>query len=170
MIKHRRRPNGSQVPSGRITVQSTSREFRWNSFLFFSRVRTVVPYHPDGRTSAATNFLIKASRIWTGGMVVRTVDLMHAISISNARASGPCWLVSGRLDFECDTCLMDKHFRTVAAIFPYLCFGKKSWILVEHWKSSERAAETSRRMQTRAIRNFSTQGKACAESSRSTSE
>jgi hypothetical protein len=42
-------------------------------------------------------------------------------------------LTSGRLDFECDTCLMDEHVRTgiqvvqtVAAIFPYLYFGKKS--------------------------------------------
>jgi len=40
-------------------------------------------------------------------MVVRTVDLIHAISISNARPSGPCWLASGNLDFEC-TCLMDE--------------------------------------------------------------
>jgi hypothetical protein len=50
----------------------------------------VVPCSPDGRTSAASNFLIKASRVWTGGMVIRTVHLMHAISISDARASEPC--------------------------------------------------------------------------------
>jgi hypothetical protein len=49
----------------------------------------MVPYRLDGRTSAARNFHIKASRVWTKGMVVRTVDLMHAISISDARASGP---------------------------------------------------------------------------------
>jgi hypothetical protein len=42
-------------------------------------------------------------------------------------------MASGRLDFECMTCLMDEHVwtgihivRTVAAVFPYLCFGKKS--------------------------------------------
>jgi hypothetical protein len=38
-------------------------------------------------------------------MVVRTVDEMHAISIFDARASG-------RLDLNCDTCLMDEHIRT----------------------------------------------------------
>jgi hypothetical protein len=38
-----------------------------------------------------------------------------------------------RLDFECVTCLMDERLRTgihliqmIAAIFPYLCFGRKS--------------------------------------------
>jgi len=107
-------------------VRSTSREFGWNSFLFLSLVRTVVPCHPDGRTSTASNFLIKASHVRTGEMVVRTVDLMYAISISNARASRPCWLAYRRLDFECDTCLMNKWVRTgihvvrtVAAIFPW---------------------------------------------------
>jgi hypothetical protein len=44
-----------------------------------------MPFHPDGRTSAARNFHIKASRLRTGGMVVQTVDLMHAISISDWR-------------------------------------------------------------------------------------
>jgi len=34
----------------------------------------VLPCCPDGRTSAARNFHIKASRVWTKGMVVRTVD------------------------------------------------------------------------------------------------
>jgi hypothetical protein len=57
-----------------------------------------------------------------------------------ARASGPWRLASGRLDFECDTCLMDKSVRTrihivrtVAAIFPYLCFGRKS----HSWSNTE---------------------------------
>jgi hypothetical protein len=54
----------------------------------------------DGRTSAATNFHTKASRVPTKGMVVRKVDLMHTIFIFDACASG-C------LDFEYDTCLMD---------------------------------------------------------------
>jgi len=65
-------------------------------------------------------------RVQTGGMVVRMVDLMHVISISDA-------CTSGRLDFECDTYLMDglvqtriHVVRTVSSIFPYLCFGKKS--------------------------------------------
>jgi hypothetical protein len=78
-------------------------------------------------SSAASNFHIKASHVRTKGMVVRTVDMMHAISISDARASRPWRLASGRLDFECDTCLMDERIRTgVATNFPYLCFGKKS--------------------------------------------
>jgi hypothetical protein len=64
----------------------------------------------------------------------------------------------------CDTCLMDERVRTdihvvrtVAAIFPYLCFGKKSWSLIEHWESSGRVAESSGRMQVRAVQSFSTQ-------------
>jgi hypothetical protein len=46
--------------------------------------------------------------------------------------------------------------RTVAVIFPNLCFGKKSWGLIEHWESSGRAAESSERMQAEAVRSFST--------------
>jgi hypothetical protein len=72
-----------------------------------------------------------------------------------------------------NTCLMDEPVRTgihvvwtVAVIFPYLCFGKKSWILVEHWESSGCAAKTSGRMQAGAVRNFSTQGKVWTGSSR----
>jgi hypothetical protein len=78
----------------------------------------VVPCRLDGRTSVASNFHTKASR-------VRTVDLMHEISISDACASKPRGLTFGRLDFECDTCLIDERIRTgihviwtVAAIFP----------------------------------------------------
>jgi hypothetical protein len=48
-----------------------------------------VPCHPDGRTLPVRNFHIKASRVWTNRMVVRTVDQMHTISISVARMSGP---------------------------------------------------------------------------------
>jgi hypothetical protein len=43
---------------------------------------------PDGRTSIASNFLIKASRAQTKGMAVQTVDLLHAISIFVECASG----------------------------------------------------------------------------------
>jgi hypothetical protein len=46
-----------------------------------SRVRMVLPCRPDGRTSATRNFNIEALGVWTKGMVVWTVDLMHAISI-----------------------------------------------------------------------------------------
>jgi hypothetical protein len=58
-------------------------------YLNLNRVWTVVPCHPGGRTFTARNFLIKASRVRTKGMVVRTVDLMHVISISDARVYGP---------------------------------------------------------------------------------
>jgi hypothetical protein len=91
-----------------------------------SRVRTMVPCCPDGHTSAASNFHIEALHVRTKRRVVRTADLMHAISISDARASG-------RLDLNYDTCLMDERgqkeihvVRKVSGIFPYLCFGKKS--------------------------------------------
>jgi hypothetical protein len=92
-----------------------------------------VPYRPDGRTSTVSNFHIKALRVQIKGMVVRTVDLMYAISISDARSSGPRGLTYGCLDFECDTCLMNERVRTgfhivqtAAANFPYLYFIKKS--------------------------------------------
>jgi hypothetical protein len=46
-----------------------------------SRVRTVLPCLPDDRTSATHNFHIMALHVRTKGMVTRTVDLMHSISI-----------------------------------------------------------------------------------------
>jgi len=100
----------------------------------------VVPCRPDGRISAARNFHMKASHIWTKGMVVQMVDQMHSISISVAHAFGQWRLAFGRLDFECDTCLRDERVRmgihivrTIAAIFPYLCFGRKS----HSWSNTE---------------------------------
>jgi len=99
----------------------------------FSRVQTVLPCRLDGCTLATRNFHIKAWRVRTEGCIVRTVDLMHTISIYEARASGPCRPLFGRLNFECSTCFMDERVqtgihivRTVAVVFPYLCFGKKS--------------------------------------------
>jgi hypothetical protein len=50
----------------------------------------VVPSHPDGRTFAASNFHTQASCVRIEGMVVRTVDLMHVISISDVRAFELC--------------------------------------------------------------------------------
>jgi len=87
----------------------------------------------DDRTLATCNFHIKAWGVWTIASIVRTVDLMHAISIYEARASGPWRLTFGRLDFDCMTCLMNERVRNgihivwmVATVFPFLCFGRKS--------------------------------------------
>jgi hypothetical protein len=90
-----------------------------------------MPCFPNSRTSTTSNLCIKASLVQTGGTIIRTVDLMHAISIYDARAYRPCLLASGHLDLNCDTCLMDECFRTgihvvrmVVAIFPYLCLAR----------------------------------------------
>jgi hypothetical protein len=125
------RPDSGPRPSRQTTVRPKFLKFLWRSFLFESRVQTVRHWRPDGRTSAASNFHIKALRVRTGGTIVWTADLMHAISISDARASGPSWLASGPLDLNCDTCFMDERF--VAAIFPYLCLERnyEAWSNIE---------------------------------------
>jgi len=119
-------------------------DFRWKSFLFKSRIWTVRHSRPDGRTSAASNFHIRLSRVQTNGdgrpdgwsstrnfhicgTRVRTVEVKSAISISVERASGP-WQTDVRtVEFELGTCLMETRvrtgnhvIRTVEAIFPYL--------------------------------------------------
>jgi hypothetical protein len=100
----------------------------------------VLPCHLNGCTLAAPNFHIKAWHVQTMTCVVRTGNLMYAISIYEARASGPWRTSSGCMNFECPTCLVDERIqmgihivRTVAAVFPYLCFGKKSHI----WLNTE---------------------------------
>jgi hypothetical protein len=64
-------------------------KFRWKSFLFKSRVRTVRHWHPDGRTSIASNFHIRLRASGPRGMNVRTTILQHIISIYAMCASGP---------------------------------------------------------------------------------
>jgi hypothetical protein len=64
--KPRLRPDGRHKASGRTTVRS--------AFQNFAKILSCFEPHPDGRTSAARNFHIKASRVRTKGMVVRTVD------------------------------------------------------------------------------------------------
>jgi hypothetical protein len=54
----------------------------------------------DGRTSAASNFLTKASRVQTRGMAVGTVDLLHTISKFVERLSGPWQTVVRTVEFE----------------------------------------------------------------------
>jgi hypothetical protein len=85
--KPRRRPDGRHKAFGRTTVGLSKISLKF--FLDLSRIRTVLPYRPVCHTFAARNFHIKASRIRTIGMVVRTIDLMHAISIYVAHTSRP---------------------------------------------------------------------------------
>jgi len=76
-----RRPNGQLCDR----LSKISLKF----FADLSRFLTVLPCYLDGRTLAATNFHIKASRVQTKGMVIQKVDLMHVILIYVARASKP---------------------------------------------------------------------------------
>jgi hypothetical protein len=56
--------------------------------------------HPDSHTSAASNFLTKAS-------CVLTVDLLHATSVSVERAFGPWQTNVWTVEFELRTCLKE---------------------------------------------------------------
>jgi hypothetical protein len=71
--KPRHRLDGRHKASGRTTVRSV--------FQNFAEILSRFELRLDGRTLAARNFHIKASRVRTQGMVVRMIDLMHAISI-----------------------------------------------------------------------------------------
>jgi len=82
----RRRPDRRHKASGRTTVQSAL-QISQKVFPELSLVRRVLPCRPNDRTLAACNFHIKAWRIWTITSVVRTVNLMHVISIYEAHAS-----------------------------------------------------------------------------------
>jgi len=66
--KYGHRPDSGHGPSGRTTVRPEFWDFRWKSFLFESRVRTVRHCCPNGRTSAASNFHIRlhTSRLGDG--------------------------------------------------------------------------------------------------------
>jgi hypothetical protein len=46
-------------------------------------------HHPDGRTSAASNFLIRLRVSGPWGMSIRTAELQHAIFLSAMCVSGP---------------------------------------------------------------------------------
>jgi len=95
-----RRPDGGHGPSGRATLRPEFWDFCWKSFLFESRIRTVRHCRPDSHTSTASNFLTKASRVWTRGMGVQTVDLLHVISISVERVSRPWQTGTRTVEFE----------------------------------------------------------------------
>jgi len=113
----------------------------WNSFLNWAASGRCCPSILTVTHLVARNFHIKVWRIQTIIAVVQTIDLMHAISIYEAWASEPWRLSSGLLNYECMTCLMNLCVRTgthitqtVAAVFPYLYFGKKS----HSWSNTER--------------------------------
>jgi hypothetical protein len=116
-------------------------DFRWKSFLFKSRIRTVRHCLPDGSTFAASNFHIRfrASRPW--GMAVRTVNLQRAISIFDKCASGPCWQTSGRLSLNCELAL-----RRSASGRESMSSGRLNQSsLIWTWKESEAWSITERR-------------------------
>jgi hypothetical protein len=134
-------------------------------------------WRPDGRTSAASNFHIRLRASGPKGMNVRTAILQHAISISVMRASGPWEADVRIVEVESTISLTDERtsgpmltdIRTVifelrflpylwvrpdgkphrpdsVSIFPYFELGK-NLKLIDHWWTSGRAAEMSRRMQ-----------------------
>jgi hypothetical protein len=84
----RRRSVGRHNEYGWTTVRSNF-QISQKFFPKLSRVRTVLPCHPEGHTLAVRNFHIEAWHVRTIGYVVWTVDLMHATSIYETRASGP---------------------------------------------------------------------------------
>jgi len=111
-----RRPDHRHKASRRTIVRSAFQNFA-EILSWFEPRPDAVALLSDGRTFTASNFHIKALRI----------------SIYVALALGPRRLASRHLNFECATCLMDEYVRTgihiprtVATIFPYLYFGKKS--------------------------------------------
>jgi len=60
------------VVIGRLDGQMCDRLSKISQKFFpdLSRIQTMMPCHPDGRTFTARNFHIKASRVQTKGMVV----------------------------------------------------------------------------------------------------
>lgn len=86
------------------------------------------PCCPSVRTVALWLYVISIIRLWSIRTLkgdVRTVELVHAISIYESSSSGPWRLESGRLNFVCMTFLIEDIVRTgshivqtVAAVFP----------------------------------------------------
>jgi len=134
-------------------------------------------WHPDGRTSAASNFHIRLRVSGSWGMNVRTTILQHAISISAMRASGQ-WEADVRtVEVESAISISDERasgpmLTDVWTMVFELWFLPYLWVrpdrkphcpnsvsifpyyelrnnlkLTDHWWGSGRAAETSGRMQ-----------------------
>jgi len=100
-------------------------------------------------------------------MAIQTVNLQHAISISDECASGPSWLNVRMVVFELrflpqgearpygNPCRPDGCIN-----LPLFELWKENLKLINHWTSSGRAAETSGRMQA------GTEASRCSEGSR----
>jgi len=95
---------------------------------------------------------MRASEPWRAG--VRMVEVESTISILVARASRPRLTDVQTVIFELQILALWRHtsrrdtniVRTDVSIFPYSELGK-NLKLVDHWRSSGRAAETSKHMQ-----------------------
>jgi len=126
-------------------------------------------HRPDGRTSAASNFLIRLHASGPRGMSVRTVELQHAISISDMRASGPWEAVVRTVEVESEISILVARasgsrltdvrtgyhiVRTVESVFPYLNL-ERIW----SWSSTDRRPDVLLRCLDgwKLDRNFSTQ-------------
>jgi hypothetical protein len=96
----RRRPDGRHKAFERTFVRSAFQVLQ-KFFPELSRVRIVLPCCPDGRTLATCNFHIKARCVRTMTSIIQTVNLVHAISIYEARAFRPWRPSSRRLNSQC---------------------------------------------------------------------
>jgi hypothetical protein len=76
------RPDGGHGPSERTTVRQDFPKISWRNLSCLRTSSGGMAHLSDGRTSAASNFLIRLSS-------VRTAILQHAISISVMRTSEP---------------------------------------------------------------------------------
>jgi hypothetical protein len=123
-----------------------SKIFEERSFLYKNIVQTGWLDSPDGRTSAASNFHNKLRTSEPRGRSIWTAKLQHAISISDACASG--WLksnrqlpytmhqlpdhscqMSGRFILNCDSYLTEICVRTVYHIVWTVDLSSLSWNL-----------------------------------------
>jgi len=156
-----------------------SKNFAEKSFLFKSFVWTVRHCRPDSLTLAVSNFLIRLQASGPRGMSVRTAKLQHPISIFAIRTSGSWKAVVRTVEVKSAISLtVERTSRPRLTVirmvifelrfFPYVRARPdgnprhpdgwsnlplnelgKNLKLIDHWEASERAAETSGRMQAR---------------------
>jgi hypothetical protein len=109
-------------------------KFRWKSFLFKSRVRTVRHWGPNGRTSAASNFHIKLSvsgpRGWTSGRQFFNTQFPYLLCMRPDEERQ----TSGRWHLNCDSCLIYDRVRTGNHIVWTVCQSSHILILERIWR------------------------------------